>query len=102
MPFKALTKHSLFESDTLNNLILNFILEVYQNLYIQGMISILEDLTSTTNPLSNPTVHPQVVAHVPQASDSRMIVRESDTLGLTRSCSSKHSWQSSQWKKGRE
>ena len=27
MPFKALTKHSLFESDTLNNLILNFILE---------------------------------------------------------------------------
>ena len=46
------------------------------------MVSILEDLTSTTNPLSNPTVHPQVVAHVPQANDSRMIVRESDTPGV--------------------
>ena len=28
MPFKALIKHSLFESDTLNNLIFKFILEV--------------------------------------------------------------------------
>ena len=46
------------------------------------MVSILEDLTSTTNPLSNPTIHPQVVAYVSQASDSRMIVRESDTPGV--------------------
>ena len=46
------------------------------------MVSILEDLTSTTNPLSNPTIHPQVVAYVSQASDSRLIVRESDTPGV--------------------
>lgn len=67
------------------------------------MIRISEDLTSITNPLSNSTTHPQVVAHVPQASDTKIVVRESDTLELTRrSCSSKHSWQSSQWKKGRQ
>lgn len=56
MQFKGPIKHSLFISEILISFFSSFYKSLYQNLYIEGMIRISEDLTSTTNPLSNSTI----------------------------------------------